>query len=127
METDINTWIAEFGRRNEVELCVPIVASCQSFSTNFEQTTLICQSFSTAPHLQRYPILTFSHGLYVFNFISKDNKHFDHDTRLDIYDVGVLGEEEPGLIHPQRSLPARRGSVDLYFETWQDGSDLPAK
>jgi hypothetical protein len=52
--------------------------------------------------------------LYVLDFISRDGKRFDCDTELDIYDVGVFGEEEPCLIHPQGSLPGYRGTVDVY-------------
>jgi hypothetical protein len=75
--------------------------------------SLVSQSCSTALRLSE-AVLPHSRDLYVLDFVSRDGKRFDHDTQLDVYDVGVFGEEELALIRPQGSLPGRRGTVDLY-------------
>jgi hypothetical protein len=41
-------------------------------------------------------------NLYVLDFVTTtDGQRFYRDTELDIYDIGVFGEEEPTLIRPQ--------------------------
>ncbi|KAF8640614.1 hypothetical protein AX17_000275 [Amanita inopinata Kibby_2008] len=110
---EIEAWIAELGRKNEAALRaagVPIV----DFRTETPNTHLSV-IFECTPSL-RGRITPFPHyrDLYVLDFVSTDGKRVDHDTKLDIYDVGVFGEEQPRLIYPQGTLPGRRGTVDLY-------------
>jgi hypothetical protein len=78
--------------------------------------THLSVTFECTPSL-RGRITPFPHyrDLYVLDFVSTtDGKRFDHDTNLDIYDVGVFGEEEPSPINPQGTVPGRRGTVDIY-------------
>lgn len=102
----------EFGRKNEADLRaagVPFVdfrseTSNTHLSVTFECTPSLRGRITPFPHY---------HDLYVLDFVSTtDGKRFDRDTNLDIYDVGVLGEEEP--INTQGTVPERRGTVDIY-------------
>ncbi|KAF8229292.1 hypothetical protein L208DRAFT_1378981 [Tricholoma matsutake] len=109
---EIEAWIVEFGRKNEADLRaagVPFVdfrseTSNTHLSVTFECTPFLRGRITPFPHY---------HDLYVLDFVSTtDGKRFDRDTNLDIYDVGVLGEEEP--INTQGTVPERRGTVDIY-------------
>jgi hypothetical protein len=48
-------------------------------------------------------------------------------AKLDIYDVGVYGEQERALIDPQGSHRERRGTVDLYTLNPGRTAHLPAE
>ena len=78
--------------------------------------THLSVTFACTPFLRgRITPFPHYHDLYVLDFVSTtDGKRFDRDTNLDIYDVGVLGEEEPSLINPQGTVPERRSTVDIY-------------
>lgn len=75
--------------------------------------------FECTPSLRgRITPLPHYRDLYILDFVSStDGRRFEHDTNLDIYDIGVYGEKRPRLIYPLGSILENRGTVDLYALT----------
>jgi len=113
-QAQYDEWLENYTKKNEESLVargIPIVDFRTQTPDTHLSTTFQCTS-SLKGRLTPYP---HSPSLYVLDFVSHDNKRFEQDTNLAVYDVGFFGEDEPQENFPQGSLPGRRGTIDLFI------------